>query len=66
MGLLAEDATLPPRTRLLREAAFDGAIARERASIDWLDDTVDAIEGGRLPAADRPASDDGKPVAGSA
>ncbi len=66
VGLLAEDATLPPRTRLLREAAFDGAIARERASIDWLDDTVDAIEGGRLPAADRPASDDGKHVAGSA
>jgi PadR family transcriptional regulator AphA len=56
VGSLAQDATLPNRTRLLREAAFDGAIARERASIDWLDDTIEAIEGGRLPAATRPAA----------
>jgi PadR family transcriptional regulator, regulatory protein AphA len=63
---LAEDARLPLRTRLLREAAFDGAIARERASIDWLDDTIDAVRGGRLPAATDPASDLGRSVAGSA
>jgi hypothetical protein len=37
------------RARLLREAAYDGAIAQERASIDWLDDTIDAIENGHLP-----------------
>jgi PadR family transcriptional regulator, regulatory protein AphA len=66
VGSLAEDATLPQRTRLLREAAFDGAIARERASIDWLDDTIDAIEGGRLPAATRSAAPgDCQPMAGS-
>jgi PadR family transcriptional regulator AphA len=37
------------RVRLLRDAAFDGAIARERATVDWLDDTIEAIESGRLP-----------------
>ena len=64
---LAEDATLPDRVRLLREAAFDGAIARERASIDWLDDTIEAINGGLLPSAASPtASGDGQPAAGSA
>jgi PadR family transcriptional regulator AphA len=41
------------RTRLLREAAYDGAIARERASIDWLDDSIEAVESGRLPADER-------------
>ncbi len=66
VGALAEDATLPRRTRLLREAAFDGAIARERASIDWLDDTIEAIEGGRLPATARPAAPgDSQRAAGS-
>ena len=51
VGSPAENPGLSVRARLLREAALDGAIARERASIDWLDDTIEAIEGGRLPSA---------------
>jgi DNA-binding PadR family transcriptional regulator len=42
---------LPSRDRILRRIAFDGAIAHERASIDWLDDTIEAIDAGGLPAA---------------
>jgi DNA-binding PadR family transcriptional regulator len=46
----AESPGLSERAQLLRDAAFDGAIARERASIDWLDDTIEAVENGQLPA----------------
>ena len=38
---------------LLRAAAYDGAIAQERAAVDWLDDTIEAIEAGGLPAGSR-------------
>ena len=51
----AQQPVLADRTRLLRDAAFGGAIARERASIDWLDDTIEAIESGRLPAGENAA-----------
>jgi DNA-binding PadR family transcriptional regulator len=63
----AENPALPLRVQLLRDAVFDGAIARERASIDWLDDTLEAIEAGRLPgrALDE-ASDDCPQDVGSA
>lgn len=53
LSLPAEEPLLTERTRTLRAAAIDGAIARERASVDWLDDTIEAIEAGRLPAEER-------------
>ena len=33
----------------LRDAAFSGAIAVERAAIDWLDDCIDGVGAGALP-----------------
>lgn len=39
---------LTERTRTLRLTAYDGSIARERASIDWLDDCIHALEQGAL------------------
>lgn len=57
---------LPDRVRLLRDAAFDGAIARERAAIDWLDDTIEAVESGRLPAGEPAATTQRRSTAGSA
>jgi len=64
----AEQALAPERTRILRAAAFDGAIARERASIDWLDDTIEAIASGHLPAGQHRAEpiDSPLPKTGSA
>lgn len=38
------------RQKALRQAALDGAIAAERSSIDWLDDVLDGIAHGGLPA----------------
>ncbi len=46
---LAADATLPARTMVVRQTALDGALARERTAIDWLDDCLEAIEHGALP-----------------
>ena len=46
---LARDATLPARVAAMRGAAYDGAIATERATIDWLDDTLEALRDGHLP-----------------
>lgn len=39
------------RSGVLRQTAFDGAIALERATIDWLDDCIDAVEKGALPGS---------------
>ena len=63
-----ELAAQTPRAKLLRGAAYDGAIARERALIDWLDDTIEAIRGGHLPAAEYGGSSrsDRMPEMGSA
>lgn len=38
-----------PRESVMRQTALDGAIARERCTIDWLDDCIAAIEDGALP-----------------
>jgi PadR family transcriptional regulator, regulatory protein AphA len=46
---LAQDERVPPREAALREAAFDGAIAVERATIDWVDDVIESVEAGQLP-----------------
>ncbi len=48
---LASDASLPARTMVVRQTALDGALARERTAIDWLDDCLEAIEHGALPEA---------------
>jgi DNA-binding PadR family transcriptional regulator len=45
----ARDASTSLRTAALRDAAFDGAISVERAVIDWLDDSIEAIQAGALP-----------------
>lgn len=46
---LARERNLSDRTLTLRLTAFDGAIARERASVDWLDDCIEAVKQGALP-----------------
>lgn len=49
---LSRDHTVPARTAAMRQAAYDGAIATERASIDWLDDILEAIADGLLPGSE--------------
>ncbi len=49
--MLAADHSLAPRTMILRQTALDGAMARERSVIDWLDDCIDATEQGALPGS---------------
>lgn len=58
-----ENATNAPRAAVLRQTAFDGAICRERSSIDWLDDCIDAIREGAVPESD--ANDGRKHLYGS-
>ncbi len=48
---LAADHSLSPRTMTLRQTAYDGAIARERAAVDWLDDCIEAVTQGALPGS---------------
>jgi DNA-binding PadR family transcriptional regulator len=50
---LAVDASLTARTMVVRQTALDGALARERTAIDWLDDCLEAIECGALPEVTR-------------
>lgn len=49
---LAENHRLPQRSQVLRQTAYDGAIARDRASIEWLDECIAAIDQGVLPGSD--------------
>ncbi len=46
---LAADRSVTERTAVLRQTAIEGAIARTRATVDWLDDCIDAIREGALP-----------------
>jgi DNA-binding PadR family transcriptional regulator len=41
------------RERPLRSMALDGAIVAQRAAIDWLDDCIEMVEAGSLPAPAR-------------
>ena len=59
---LAQEHAAGDRGLLLRAAAYDGAIAQERAAVDWLDDTIEAIEAGGLPAGS--SADAGDPLHG--
>lgn len=54
---LAHDMTLTARDALLRQTALDGAVARQRASIDWLDDCIGAVEAGALPGGQEASKD---------
>lgn len=49
---LAADESLSDRAATLRQTAFEGAITRERAAIDWLDDCIEAVNDGALPGSD--------------
>ncbi len=49
---LSRDHTVPARVAAMRQAAYDGAIATERATIDWLDDILEAISDGLLPGSE--------------
>ena len=52
-ALAAANATgVSARQASLRDAAFSGAMATERAAIDWLDDCIEGLEAGTLPPAD--------------
>jgi DNA-binding PadR family transcriptional regulator len=51
---LSRDHALGEREHALRQAALAGAIAAERAAIDWLDDIHESVADGLLPA-DLPA-----------
>ena len=42
----------PTKTQVLQRMTLDGAIAQERAAIDWLDDCIDLVREG-LPGAER-------------
>jgi PadR family transcriptional regulator AphA len=46
----AQDAGASDRLAALRDAAFSGAIAVERAQIDWIDDCIEGLRSGSLPA----------------
>lgn len=46
---LSRDHAAPTRISAMRQAAYDGAIATELATIDWLDDILEAISDGLLP-----------------
>lgn len=48
---LAADHSIDERCATLRQTALDGALTRERAAIDWLDDCIDAIRDGALPGS---------------
>jgi len=51
---LGDDSQASKRAMTLRQTAFDGAIARERTAVDWLDDCVEAVRQGALPGSEAP------------
>lgn len=50
---LARDRSIGTRDAVLRHTAFDGAVAQQRALIDWLDDCIQAVLDGALPGSDK-------------
>jgi PadR family transcriptional regulator AphA len=49
LRLFAADGGVSERSMILRQTAFDGAVARELSTIEWLDDCVEAVRRGALP-----------------
>ncbi len=52
-GELAASEELPEREAVLRQTALDGAATSCRASVDWLDDCIRAVEDGALPGSEK-------------
>ena len=48
---LSRDHTLAPRDAVLRQSAYDGAVAVERALIDWMDECLEALRNRLLPGS---------------
>lgn len=61
---LSRDHALGEREHALRQAAFAGAIASERAAIDWLDDIHESVADGLLPADMSTGPSEQKPLFG--
>jgi DNA-binding PadR family transcriptional regulator len=49
---LARAQGLASRDAVLKQTAFDGAIAQQRALVDWLDECIDAVSEGTLPGSE--------------
>jgi len=50
---LADTEGLPAREGVLRQTALDGAATACRATLDWLDDCIHAVEDGALPGSEK-------------
>ena len=61
---LSRDHALGERDHALRQAALAGAIASERAVVDWLDDIHESVANGLLPAEIATAPGEQKPLFG--
>lgn len=48
---IAKEPGVAPREEVLKQTVLDGALASERASVEWLDDCVRAIQEGALPGS---------------
>ena len=63
---LAQGTALPARVVAMHAVAYDGAMATERATIDWLDDTLEALRDGQLPAQEDSVPESAEGVYGQA
>jgi PadR family transcriptional regulator, regulatory protein AphA len=61
---LSRDHTVPVRISVMRQAAYDGAMTSERATIDWLDDILEAISDGQLPESENSSPGTQNPLFG--
>lgn len=48
---IAREPGIAPREEVLKQTVLDGALASERASVEWLDDCMRAIQEGALPGS---------------
>lgn len=62
---LSRDRSLSEREYALRNATLDGAIAGERAAIDWLDDIHESVADGLLPTSASEGPSVQKPLFGA-
>jgi len=58
ISALVGDTGSVSRTTTLRRCALDAVAAHERAVIDWIDDCLDLLEAGGIPAGRRPNSEE--------
>ena len=49
---LASAHDVPARSAVLKQTALDGSAAHYRATIDWLDECIEAVEEGALPGSE--------------